>query len=171
MADLCRMQAPATLSVFDSLPADARVWVYKSEKRFSAEQLTLIQERTADFTAGWSSHGEPVVAGFNVVDGHLVVIGADLSAMVICGGAVDQSVQFIKRLETDLGLVLTDRMVVLYEQGESINACRVPQLEGLLKDGTLTGDTVVYDDLVATKGELEQRLKAPLRTTWMARYL
>ncbi len=91
--------------------------------------------------------------------------------MVICGGSVDGSVQFIKRLEDDMGLSLTDRMVVLYEKDGAIRSCRVPEVEDLLKTGEITADTIVFDDLVATKADLDARFRTPLRNTWMARYL
>jgi hypothetical protein len=41
----------------------------------------------------------------------------------------------------------------------------------LLKEGAITADTLVYDDLVATVGELRERFKVPLRASWLERFL
>lgn len=171
MADLCTMQATATLSAFDALPADARVWIYKSATPFTPAQLAVIRERGAAFTGAWRSHGQVVVGALEVLNDHLVALGADIKDMRICGGAIDASTRLVKELERDLGLQLTDRMVVVYEKDGALRTCRVPELEGLVKQGTLTGDTIVYDDLVATKADLDARFRTPMRNTWMARYL
>ncbi|MBP8823895.1 MAG: hypothetical protein KBH07_09635 [Flavobacteriales bacterium] len=154
-----------------TLPAHARVWVYKSATRFTPEQRAVLLERGKAFTAAWNSHGEAVPVAFDVLHDHFVVIAADLLDMTICGGAIDGSVQFIKKLENELGLQLTDRMVVHFERNGTIQACRVQEVETLLKSAELGADTPVFDDLVATKADLDTRFRTPLRNTWMARYL
>lgn len=171
MADLCPMQASATLPTFELLPAHARVWIYKSATPFTQEQRSLIRERGFAFTNAWKSHGQVVVGAMEVLNDHFIALAADIQDMRICGGAIDASTRLVKELERDLGLQLTDRMVVVYELNGALHACRVPQLEELVKNGTLNGDTIVFDDLVATKGDLDARFRTSLRNTWMARYL
>lgn len=154
-----------------TMPAQARTWIYKSAAPFTAEQEAMLRERGEAFTAGWTSHGDAVASAFAVLKHHFVVLAADLRNAAICGGAIDGSVQFIQELERNMGLQLTDRMVVLYEREGRIQACRVSEVEGLLKSGVLTAGTWVYDDLVATKADLEARFRTPLGNTWMARFL
>ena len=170
MHDLCHMEATLT-SALSSLPAHARVWIYKSAVPFTPDQLISLREKGAAFTGSWSSHGDAVLSAFDVLDDHFVVLAADLQDMTICGGAIDGSVQFIRKLEGELGLQLTDRMVVLYERDGRIRSCRATEVEGLLKSGELRADTPVFDDLVATKADLDARFRTPLRNTWLSRYL
>lgn len=171
LPDLCTMETLTAPSALAALPGHARTWIYKSAVPFTAEQAAALREQGLAFTNAWTSHGEAVIAGFDVVKDHFVVIAADLRKMTICGGAIDASVQLIKRLEGSLGLSLTDRMVVLYEKDGVVESCRVPEVEGLLKRGDLTADTLVFDDLVATKADMDARFLTPLRSTWMARHL
>lgn len=170
-ADLCPMETSLAPNSFAALPAHSRVWVYKSVTPFTLEQSAEIRRRGDAFTDAWASHGAMVPAAIEVLLDHFVVIGADLADMVICGGSVDKSVQLIKGLEQDLGLTLTDRMTVLYEQDGQVRGCGLQELEALIKSGTVNGETWVYDDLVPTKGELAARFRTALRNTWMARYL
>lgn len=169
--DLCTMEVKTTRPAFVAMPAHSRVWAYKSATAFTPEQQALIRERGEAFTGQWTSHGDDVAAAFALLDGHFVVIAADLQDMKLCGGAIDASVQFIQALEQELGLTLTDRMVVLFEKDGTVRSCRVPEVEDLLRSGTLTADTIVFDDLVATKADMDARFRTPLRDTWMARYL
>ncbi|MBZ0205560.1 MAG: hypothetical protein K8H89_04500 [Flavobacteriales bacterium] len=165
------MEVKTTRPAFVAMPAHSRVWAYKSATAFTPEQQALIRERGEAFTGQWTSHGDDVAAAFALLDGHFVVIAADLQDMKLCGGAIDASVQFIQALEQELGLTLTDRMVVLFEKDGTVRSCRVPEVEDLLRSGTLTADTIVFDDLVATKADMDARFRTPLRNTWMARYL
>ncbi len=154
-----------------SMPAHARVWLYKSAKPFTSEQRRSILEYGRDFTAGWAAHGAALDACVDVLHDHFVVIAVDEQQAMASGCSIDKSVRLVQDLERDLGLSLTDRMVVLYEADGAIRACRVPDVQRLLQSGELTADTPVFDDLVSTKAELDSRVRIPLRGSWMARFL
>ena len=62
-------------------------------------------------------------------------------------------------------------MVVVYEQEGSVRTCRVDQLSDLLDEGVMHADTIVFDDLVASKEDLGSRFRVPLRDSWMERFL
>ncbi|MFT3886099.1 MAG: hypothetical protein QM724_11935 [Flavobacteriales bacterium] len=165
------MSTPVTLRSLASMPAHARVWVYKSARAFTPAERAAINEQGAAFVAGWSAHDLPLDAWAGTVGDHFLVIAVDQEQAAASGCGIDKSVRFVQELERGLGLRLTDRMVVLYEAGDQVKAGTVEELPALLERGALTGDTLVYDDLVATKGDLDARFRVPLRATWMARYL
>lgn len=153
------------------MPAHARVWVYKSARAFTHEQQQVIRGKGEEFTRSWAAHGASLDACVDVLLDHFVVVGVDEQQALASGCSIDKSVRFVQELEKGLAIDLTDRMVVLYEKDGSVRACRVPEVEGLLKRGELTADTTVFDDLVNTKADLDARFRAPLRETWMARFL
>jgi hypothetical protein len=153
------------------MPAHARVWVYKSANAFTPEQQQGILARGAAFTANWAAHGATLDACVDVLRDHFVVIAVDEQQAMASGCSIDKSVRLVQDLEREMGLTLTDRMVVLYEKGGAVHACRVPDVQDLLTSGGLTADTMVFDDLVSTKAELDARFRVPLRGTWMARFL
>ncbi len=154
-----------------TLPTHARVWVYKSAMPFTAEQRALILERGGGFTASWATHGKPLAAVLDVLLDHFVVLSVDQEQAMASGCSIDKSVQFIRDLEIDLGLPLTDRMVVLYETEATIKTCRVQEVPDLLQRGVLDAGTTVFDDLVSTKGDLDTRFRVRLQDTWLSRYL
>lgn len=153
------------------MPSHARVWVYKSARPFTPEQRRAILERGAAFTAGWAAHGAALDACVDVLHGHFVVIAVDEQQAMASGCSIDKSVRLVQQFEHELGLNLTDRMVVLYEVDDSIGTCRVQEVERLIRAGELSASTIVFDDLVANVGDLRNRFRAPLSSTWMARYL
>ena len=165
------MESATKPRMIDTMPAHARVWVYKSAKPFTPEERRSILERGAAFTASWAAHGAALDACVDVLHDHFVVIAVDEQQALASGCSIDKSVRLVQELERDLSLNLTDRMVVLYESADGIKACSVPDVENLIKRGELHADTVVHDDLVSTCGDLRTRFRSPLRATWLARFL
>ena len=153
------------------MPAHARVWVYKSAIPFTSGQRQAMLERGAAFTASWAAHGSALDACVDVLQDHFLIIAVDEQQAMASGCSIDKSVRLVQQLERDLGVKVTDRMVVLYEANGAISACRVQDMEQLVRSGGLTATTVVFDDLVANVGDLRDRFRAPLSSTWMARYL
>lgn len=165
------MQATPKLRSLADMPAHARLWVYKTPRALGQAEQRLVRERGAEFTAGWAAHGAPLDACVEVLHDRFVIIAVDEQQALASGCSIDKSVGFIKGLEHDLRMMLTDRMVVIYEQGGEVASCRLQDLPQLVKEGTITGETMVFDDLVATVGELRERFKVPLRASWLERFL
>jgi len=165
------MNTTAPAQRITDMPAHARLWVYKTPRDLGQAEQKLVLERGAAFTAGWAAHGAALDACVDVLHGRFVVIAVDEEQARASGCSIDKSVGFIKELEHDLNLMLTDRMIVVYEHDGKVRGCRLQELPGLLKEGSLTADTIVFDDLVGTVGDLRERFRVPLRATWMERYL
>jgi hypothetical protein len=107
----------------------------------------------------------------DVLHDHFVVIAVDEQQAMASGCSIDKSVRFVQELEQQLGLHLTDRMVVVHEREGAVHTLRADDVPAALKEGGLTADSTVFDDLVATKADLDARFRVPLRATWMARWL
>jgi hypothetical protein len=155
----------------DSMPAHARLWVYKAPRALSEAEQRMVRERGAAFTGEWSAHGAPLDACVDVVIDRYVLIAVDEDQARASGCSIDRSVAFIRTLEHELQLTLTDRMVVAYEKDGQVHGARLQELERLEKAGEVTRDTLVFDDLVATVGAWRERFKVPLHGSWMARFL
>lgn len=163
--------APAPIKRLADLPDHARVWVYKTARDLSHAEQNLVRDRGSAFTSTWAAHGAPLDAAVEVLHGRFVVVAVDEEQAMASGCSIDKSVGFIKQLEHDLNLMLTDRMIVVYEAEEGVRSCRLQDLPTLLADGAINAETMVYDDLVPTIGELRKRFRVPLRSTWLDRYL
>lgn len=155
----------------DTMPAHARVWVYKSAIPFTSAQREAMLERGAAFTAAWAAHGSALDACVDVLHDHFLIIAVDEQQATASGCSIDKSVRLVQQFERELGAQLTDRMVVLYEAGGAIAACRVEEVQELISSGRLTAGTPVFDDLVSTVAQLRERFPARLDNTWLARWL
>jgi len=163
--------APAPIKRISDMPAHARIWVYKVQRDLSQAEQKLVREQGAAFTGTWAAHGAALDASVDVLHDRFVVVAVDEVQAMASGCSIDKSVGFIKQLEYDLNLMLTDRMIVVFERNNALASCRLQELPELVKEGVISADTVVYDDLVSTVGELNERFRVPLRSSWMQRFL
>lgn len=163
--------APAPSKRITDMPAHARLWMYKAPRDLGQAEQKLVRERGAAFTAGWAAHGAPLDACVDVLLDRFVVIAVDEEQANTSGCSIDKSVGFIKDLEHDLNLMLTDRMIMVFEQDGKVRSCRLQELPELVKEGLINGDTIVFDDLVSTVGDLAERFRVPLRASWLERFL
>lgn len=153
------------------MPAHARIWVYKTPRDLGQAEQKLVRERGAAFTDTWAAHGQQLDACVDVLHDRFVVLAVDEQQAAASGCSIDKSVGFIKGLEHDLNLMLTDRMFMVFEADGRLHSARLTELPKLLAEGHITPDTMVFDDLVSTVGELRERFHVPLRSSWMERYL
>jgi hypothetical protein len=164
-------EAPSRHRTIDTMPSHARLWVYKTARDLSSAEQKLIRERGNAFTSTWAAHGAPLDACVDVLHARFVVVAVDEEQANASGCSIDKSVGFVKQLEHDLNLMLTDRMVVVFEAEGKVQSCRLQELPDLIKTGAITADTIVFDDLVGTVVELNARFRVPLRSSWMERFL
>ncbi|MCB0793669.1 MAG: hypothetical protein KDB88_02940 [Flavobacteriales bacterium] len=153
------------------MPSHARVWIYKCGRDLGQAEQKLILEKGAAFTADWSAHGDALDACVDVLLGRFVVIALDEVQAAASGCSIDKSVGFIKDLEHDLNIMLTDRMLVIYEVEGQVSCCRLQELPSLLAEGMIGLGTPVYDDLLTTVGEMNERFKVPLGESWVKRFI
>ncbi len=162
--------APSIKRLTD-MPEHARTWVYKAARDLGSAEQRMVRELGSAFTGSWAAHGAALDATVDVLHGRFVVVAVDEAQALASGCSIDKSVGFIKQLELDLNLMLTDRMIIVHEKDGRSNSFRLEALPELLKEGTITADTIVYDDLVSTVGDLRARFRVPLSESWLVRYL
>lgn len=168
--ELIHEDVKPTVAGLDQLADHARVWIYKTVRPLSKAEVDLVVRKGQEFVSGWEAHGKPMKAAMDVVDGRFIVIAADEEVTSASGCSIDASVGFIKEMEQGLNMTLTDRMMVIYEHENEIRSCRLDQLKPMLDRGEMHLDTLVYNDLVATLGDMRTGFKVPLRDTWMTRF-
>ncbi|HEX8515652.1 MAG TPA: ABC transporter ATPase [Bacteroidia bacterium] len=155
----------------NTMPSDARVWVYQSNKALSADEVMAIREAGEKFISGWSAHGAALRASFDILYDRFVVIGVDEKQALASGCSIDKSVHFIKDLEQKLKLDFFDRMQVAYKDANDILACSLNEFEKLAKDNKVNEETIVFNNMVSSKTAFDKEWEVPLKQSWQSRVL
>jgi len=159
------------LNYKELLPADfnpaSRVWVYQANRLLTMGEALDAEQRLNDFAEQWQSHGADVKAAGFLFFGQFVILMADETVTGVGGCSTDSSVRFIKSLEAAYNIHLFERTSLAFVIKDKIQLLPYSQLQYALDNGFITSDTLYFNNLVATKEELETKWIVPVKESWL----
>lgn len=156
---------------FDILPDHSRVWIFQASRTFTSDELQEIKEGLDDFVQQWTAHGSDLMAGYTIRYNRFIVLALDQSKMAASGCSIDASVHFIQELEKKYDVQLLDKMNVSYKQGEFVAYKPLTDFKKMAKQRAVSGNTIVFNNLVATKAEYLENWEVPASESWHARFM
>ena len=151
---------------YSDMPAHTRVWVYQSIRELTTEEATSLQAAARQFTQDWTAHNNQLNACAALRYNRFLILLVDEDAANASGCSIDKSVKFVQQQESLLGTHFMDRMNLAYKQNDKVLSCNSSTFEQLLDAGTITADTLVFNNLISTKAELENNWEIPLKDSW-----
>ena len=88
---------------FDSLPDDARLWVFASDRALLDADADRLLEEADTFLSRWQAHGSPLTCGRDWRDDRFLAIAVDQSAAGASGCSIDGLYRSFSALERELG--------------------------------------------------------------------
>nr|WP_299032277.1 ABC transporter ATPase [uncultured Tenacibaculum sp.] len=155
---------------FNTLSEEAKVWVYPSSRKFYPQEIDELKEKLQTFVEAWKQDDADFKASFELKYDRFIVFSTEEDAQ-LTNADIDQQVTFILQLQQEYEVELLDKMNVCFKQGEFIQYKDVKEFKTLLKKKSVSAKTVVFDNLVQTKGELENYWEVPITESWYNRFL
>ncbi len=155
---------------FDKLSNKARIWIYPSSRPFTETEKAEITQKLKDFITQWTAHGASLEASFSLPYNRFIVIALDENTQSATGCSIDASVRVIQELENTYKIVLLDKMNVSFKQGEFITYKSISDFKAMVKNKSVTENTIVFNHLVLNKGEFLSHWEVAAKDSWHARY-
>jgi hypothetical protein len=156
---------------YKNLPNNARVWIYQSDREFTSEEIEIVSVKAVDFINQWTRHGDDLKGSFTFKYNQFLVLAVDESFNTISGCSIDSSVRFIQALEKELQLELMNKMNITFKDNEHINLVKLADFQRYAKEQKVTLETIVFNNMVATKEDFENKWEVPARESWHKRFL
>ncbi|GGG94677.1 hypothetical protein GCM10011416_10100 [Polaribacter pacificus] len=156
---------------YSEISEDAKVWVYPSSRKFYPKELEPIEEKIQQFIAGWKADDENFKASYKFVHQRFIILVADTENSPLSISEIDASVAFIIALQEEFGVELLDKMNVCFKQGEFVQYKELKEFKKLLKNKAVTAKTIVFDNLINTKHDLENHWEISIEESWYGRFL
>jgi hypothetical protein len=155
---------------FSDLPEHAKVWMYQAERKLSPTEQALIQRVAEQFLSEWESHGLPVQGAVDVLQEMTIRVAAFTDEDAMCGRAQDAQVRLMKMLEAELGVQLTNRMVLAFGEEGAEQFVHMSALPSHIQAAEIHPQSIFYDNLVLSKADFERAWKTEAGSSWVARY-
>ncbi len=161
---------------FEQLPENARVWIYQANRPFTDEEERFVLQQGKLFAQQWAAHGQGLRASVTVLHRRFVVVAVDEQHQAPTGCAIDGSVGFVRSLAGMLQnqsapVDFFDRTLVAFWLNDSVALIPLAKAKQQISDGQIQPDTLIFNNLVATKSELTEQWQIPVQNSWLARYL
>jgi hypothetical protein len=148
---------------------NSRVWIYQSSRLFSIDEALEIEEMLQEFVQQWKSHGVPVKGAAWLFFGQFIILMADETATGVGGCSTDSSVRMVKGIEQRFSVNMFDRTTLAFVVKDKVQLLPMSQLQYAMDQGFINGDTLYFNNLVATKKELEDNWIIPVKESWLTR--
>ncbi|GAA0870996.1 hypothetical protein GCM10009117_01410 [Gangjinia marincola] len=156
---------------FESLPNSARVWIYQSNRPFTEAEAKEVEQKVADFMQQWTAHGAELKGSFELKYRRFIVLAIDQQHASASGCSIDASVRFIQQLEKEYNVDLLDKMNVTYKTGEFIAHKPLLDFKKMAQSKSVSGKTIVFNNLVNTKEEYLDHWEVPASESWHSRFV
>jgi hypothetical protein len=151
---------------YTELADHSRVWIYQSNRFLNDNEVLEIKNYGKQFIDGWAAHGSDLQAAFEIFDNRFIVLFADETQVKASGCSIDSSVRFIKDIQNAYQLDLFDRLNIAFVVSGKIDTLRMTDFQNALAKGTLDENTIVFNNLVETKGDFVSSWKVPIKNSW-----
>jgi hypothetical protein len=156
---------------FQHFPPETRVWIYQSNKPFSEAMQPELRQHVDQFAQHWVSHNQQLRAHGDVLHGRFILLAVDESQAGASGCSIDKSVHFLQQLGGTLRVDLFDRMTFAWMENDEVKTANSEEFAELYREGKINDETLVFDNLVKTKLELEENWLKPLNKSWHKRFV
>jgi len=150
----------------DTLPDHSRIWIYQCSKELTGEEIQSIERSIVPFLESWTAHNQSLRAGYEIRYNRFLVLVIDEKTAGASGCSIDKSVHFIQSMENELNVSFFDRLNFAYKAGGKISTASRAEFEKLFSTGVLNAESIVFNNLVQTKKELNSNWEIPFRESW-----
>ena len=156
---------------FRNQPNDALLWIYASDQTITGTDQDRLLKSIRNFIVSWTSHERSVTAEVEILMDRFLIVSAHLPDGDVSGCGIDKLVNAVVELQSDFGFTWLDGLQIPYksETGDIVSVDR-SDFRRMVNDGTITGETLVYDTSLHTLGDLRTiGLERSARNSWHAR--
>ncbi len=154
---------------FDTLPDDARVWVFGASDALGDELSASLLRHVDTYLAQWAAHGQPLTSARQWRDQHFLIIGVDQSTAGASGCSIDALFHILQGLERSLGTSLVAGGRVFYRDARGDVQCvDRATFSSRARAGEIGGDTEVFDTTVTTVRDARERFSRMASASWHA---
>jgi len=153
--------------MFNKLAPHSRVWVFQANRFLSKDEEQKINSELSKFIPQWASHGNEIYGDFSIEKSLFIIVGADEKKSPTSGCSIDALTRVIKKLGEELKIDFFDRLTLSYVDSENkIQLLSMPEFKALMKKDQIRMSTMVFNNLIETKADLDTRWHTQLKNSW-----
>jgi len=156
---------------YDQIPEEAKLWIFPSSRKFYPQEIPVVKEKIDAFLTSWKDQEKSLNCSYLIKYDRFIIITADDTVQNLSLIAHDSLAEFIQELEKTFEVILMDKMNVCYKQGEFVQYKELIDFKKMMKDKGVSEKTIVFNNMINTKEELENDWEINIMESWLGRFL
>lgn len=153
------------------LSPTAKLWIYQSNRDFNTDEMTRITADLDAFVTSWQSHGNPLTAGFVLLENRFIAIAVDENVAQASGCSIDKSVGIIRELEAKLNAGMLDRGALSFiDTTGHIKTISFDQIKPAVFNKEIVPETIVFNNNIEQLDLLTSQWRIKAENSWLNRY-
>jgi len=157
-------------NTFELLPDTSRIWIYQCDRVLDEHEEQAILSNAVRFAKTWSAHGDDLHAGAAIFHHQFLILSVNEEANGASGCSIDKLFRFIQELENTYDTRWLDRNKLAFYIDNKVRLSPITELKSEIDKGTITKDTLIFNNLVDRKGDLEDKWIIPSKDSWIKKY-
>ena len=157
---------------YEQMPMNSRVWMYQANRALTPDEVAAMRLKLYEFCEQWNAHGAGLQSSFSIMYDRFIALLVNEEQAKASGCSIDSSVHIIKELGEQFNIDFFDRLTITYldENGKLADA-KGPNFKEVLKSQSDPESTIVFNNMVGSKRELETDWEVPVINSWQQKYL
>ena len=149
------------------LAAHSRVWIFQADRFLNEKEILLVNLTMNEFIPNWASHGNDLYGGFELKDALFLIVAVDEAQSPASGCSIDSLTRVIKDLGARLKVDFFNRLNIAYlNTVGKLELVSMSTFKELIQAGEVNENTMVFNNLVQNRGELNERWQTEVKNSW-----
>lgn len=153
--------------MLNKLPLDSKIFIFQADRFLTPADIELIDNKMNRFLPTWATHGEELTADFCVKHNLFLIVGNDEGKVATSGCSKDSLTRVIQGIGNAIGVDFFNRLNVSYQSDkEELKIVDMAEFKALMQKDEIRQTTLVFNNLIETKGELEEKWLVAVKNSW-----
>lgn len=154
-----------------ALEDSSKVWIYKSNRTITYDELDEMRPEIFHFLDQWTSHDKALITYGNIFHQRFLGLFVDETFTGASGCSIDKSVNFITALGNKYDIDFFDRTTFSYLKDDEVHDISSKDVKKAYQQNEIGDDVLFFDHLVKTKGDFLKSWLVPLNKSWHNRFI
>jgi len=156
---------------FSEMPAHSRLWIYQTDRLLNEVEIQQVTTQIQQFVNQWTSHQNALRASGEFLHGYFLILAVDEQSAGASGCSIDKSVAFVQSLEKQLAVDFFNRWNFIFAKNNQLHLADKTTFADLYQNAEIDANTLVFNNLIAKKADLETNWQVPIAKSWHARFV
>lgn len=155
---------------FNKISSQSPIWIFQANKTVDISFIKKIENDTINFLNSWTSHNIEIKSSFKIIHNLFLIISVESNFSSPSGCSIDKLVNFVKEINKLYNIDFLDRLNISYRYENIIKVVNTAEFKKLILDGLISTDTIVFNNTIRKKDELNKNWETKALNSWHKKY-